>query len=367
MLKYQKIIEQLTTEQKISLLTDTAAFSTREINFRGVPKVKFIDLFDGGLTADDAACSFEKGVFYELASERLKGVKGGVVMLPSANVRGVFGGKGMSEDPWLISQYLSECVKAVKEHGAIACYSLLSMREEDKALTDDIAEKRAIVEYFFLPFKQIKTYEGNAVMCGEDGSDYLPFVNGGNVDYKFICNRSGSEAVKALFDGYLMSIGAFGAIEDALVNYRRYAREAKEGELEALCKEGEALSEEMLDEYVERAIEFAFNCATEETEVSDEDNIDKQNEIAKRCIVLLKNSGSILPIKGGKIAVIGADPFDLAAAFRKRMKTVEIKTDFKEGSINAVSGAIADSSLAVLFLKVENGVISSEEKKIITL
>lgn len=371
MLKYQKIIEQLTTEQKIGLLCDPESFTARETNYRGVPRVKFIELFDDtGITAEEAACSFEKDVIYELASERLKGVKGGVVMLPAANVRGVFGGKGMTEDPWLNSQYLSECVRAVKEHGALACYSLLSMREEDKGLTDDIVEKRAIMEYFFMPFNRIKTYEGNAVVCGADGADLLPFINGGNVDYKFVSGLCGSEAVKALVDGYVMSLGAFEPIQEALINYRRYAREAKEGELESLCKEGEALSEEMLDEFVERAIEFAFNCASseEEDKKGEDDKFEKQSAAARKSIVLLKNSKNLLPVKkDNKIAVIAAHPSGLASALESAAPSVAIRTDYKEGALAAVSKGLADCNVAVLVLKVENDVLSTEEKRIINL
>ena len=94
MYKYSDIINRLTTDQKLRLLTDIGCLSETEFKVLGIPEIK-IEYFDG-LSSDEIpspselAHSFEPELARELAREALRGAVGdktSLVITPSAKVR----------------------------------------------------------------------------------------------------------------------------------------------------------------------------------------------------------------------------------------------------------------------------------------
>lgn len=113
------------------------------------------------------------------------------------------------------------------------------------------------------------------------------------------------------------------SLEGALEYYRALKKSESEGsvspeEVETACREGAAFSEEELDEAADRALDFAFACdngfhALKKTEENRGESKESAEEIALRLaeesVVLLKNEGNVLPLKGGsRVAVIGQRP-----------------------------------------------------------
>ena len=372
-MKYEKIIELLTTEQKISLLTDKKAYLNRAIIGKGVPKVTFTELFAGenAPTQAELANTFDGDVVYDLAKKSLAGVKGGVVILPDANVRTITGGAGFSEDPALNSMFIEACARAASERGATPCARMMCVRKEDSLIVDDVPEKRPMVEYLYKAFKSLGKFDRFGIIGDDDVFLFSAPLGLKEKAINFASGLNGKQAVLSFKSGSVMCFDAREALEEAVNYYGVLKKEEDNSALAEACLNGEAVSEEMLDKYVSRAISFAFDCK-DENELLDAATAydftdDTALDAAVKSVVLLENKVNTLPIKEKiNVAIIGEAPESLHQAILKyKPDALCVKTD-ENMTAREILSKVHDTGIFVVSVKGENGELKKSEAALLS-
>lgn len=179
-----KIIEQLTLEEKVGMLHGATMFSSGGVDRIGIPPLKYADGPFGireelqdhswapvGLTTDsatffptgsalaatwseEAAYLYGKGMAQEA---RTRGKD--MILGPAVNIQRIpTGGRTyeyLSEDPYLSSRITVGYIKGVQENGAAACvkHFAVNNQENNRGSVDAVVSERALREIYLAPFR----------------------------------------------------------------------------------------------------------------------------------------------------------------------------------------------------------------------
>ena len=334
MLKYKHIIENLTDSQKIMLLTDIHNISAKEFKAKGIPSVSAGYMCDYCRdefpSAVNLANSWDRKLIRLVAKETYRAMaRDGVnhFVVPGPKVRISPYRSLLSDDPYLASQISGQYLKAAEEMNLCASMSELSITHEEVDWLDEEPDEQVIAEYVAEPYRMAARIgkcrgvytenKANSEKYDEINvklSDAIADGRFGEDDIFSLCRKVPvDEAVQYLASKRVCLSLSNQTLTNALSRYKMLVQaisngKASVGELDAEMEKGKALSPELLDEAVDRLLDFAFSCNGEarldDPELRFEKSLSKR--AARESTVLLKNSGDILPIACNKnIGIIG--------------------------------------------------------------
>ncbi|WP_339254719.1 glycoside hydrolase family 3 C-terminal domain-containing protein [Paenibacillus sp. FSL P2-0136] len=333
----QKLISQMTLEEKAGLCSGLDFWNTKGIERLGIPSVMVTDGPHGlrkqqgdadhlGLnnsvpatcfpSAAGLASSWDRDLIFrvgEALGTECQVENVAVLLGPGNNIkRSPLNGRNFeyfSEDPFLASEMAANHVKGVQSQGvgtSLKHYAA-NNQEHRRMSVDAVIDERTLREIYLASFEgTVKQSQPWSVMCsynqvnGEYASEsyeLLTKVLREEWGFEgFVVSDWGAvnERVKALAAGLELEMPSSAGIGDA--------------KIVAAVKSGE-LAMETLDLAVERMLAFIFKSVENRNPqaVFDADKHHQlAREVARESMVLLKNEGGILPlVKSGRIAVIG--------------------------------------------------------------
>ncbi|MCH1625814.1 glycoside hydrolase family 3 C-terminal domain-containing protein [Ferdinandcohnia quinoae] len=333
----KRIISEMTIEEKASLCSGLDFWHTKGIERLGIPSIMVADGPHGlrkqaensdhmGLYDSIPATCFPSAV--GLASswnteliERVGVALGeecqaedvAILLGPGANIkRSPLCGRNFeyfSEDPYLSTQMAANHIKGVQSQGVGTSlkHFAANNQEHRRMSTDAIIDERTLREIYLASFEgAVKEAQPWTVMCAYNK------VNG---EYASENNDLLNEILREEwgFEGFVVS--DWGAVNErvaGLANGLELEMPSSHGNGEKkiidAVKNGQ-LTEEKLDQAVERLLSIIFKAVENKKEnaiYSKDSHHQLAREVARECVVLLKNEDQILPLKkGGNIAVIG--------------------------------------------------------------
>lgn len=350
--KIQKLISELTLEEKVSMIHGNGIFATagaRRLNIpglkmsdgpMGVRKDYYNDRWEDLDNNDDfvtyfpcytaLAASWNEDLAYEQGNalgEEARGRGKDIILAPGINIdRTPLGGRNfeyMSEDPYLISKMAVPFIKGVQENDVAACvkHFAVNNQETDRMTINVEATDRALNEIYFPGFKA-------AVQDGKSYSIMGAYnkLRGEHCSHSdFLLNKVLKQEWK--YDGVVIS--DWGAAHDTFEatnngldiemdvkgNFDEYYMA---NPLIKKVKSGE-IKEETIDKKIKRILRLMFkiNMMDSEREKGSYNTLEHRNialKVAEESIVLLKNKGNKLPLNANKIktiAVIGENATNL--------------------------------------------------------
>ena len=334
----KKIISQMTWEEKASLCSGLDLWHTKPVERVEIPSIMMTDGPHGlrkeseeesgvGLrssvpatcfpTASCLACSWDRELIEKLGralGEECQAEGVSIILGPAVNIkRSPLCGRNFeyfSEDPYLSSELAASYIKGVQSQGVGTSikHFAANNQEHRRMSINAIVDERTLREIYLSSFESaVKCAQPWTVMCA---------YNKINEEYcsqnKYLLTEILKEEWK--HEGFVVS--DWGAVDDRVlaleaglelempssygINDRKIIEAVKGGRL----------SEDTLDRAVERLLTVIFKAVNNRKEGATYDKLTHHKlaeEIARECIVLLKNEGNILPLKrGGTIAVIGA-------------------------------------------------------------
>ncbi|WP_342477235.1 glycoside hydrolase family 3 C-terminal domain-containing protein [Paenibacillus sp. FSL H7-0350] len=333
----QKLISQMTLEEKAGLCSGLDFWNTKSIERLGIPSVMVTDGPHGlrkqqgdadhlGLnnsvpatcfpSAAGLASSWDRDLIFrvgEALGTECQVENVAVLLGPGNNIkRSPLNGRNFeyfSEDPFLASEMAANHVKGVQSQGvgtSLKHYAA-NNQEHRRMSIDAVIDERTLREIYLASFEgTVKQSQPWSVMCsynqvnGEYASEsYELLTKVLREDWGFegfVVSDWGAvnERVKALAAGLELEMPSSAGIGDA--------------KIVAAVKSGE-LAMETLDLAVERMLAFIFKSVENrnpQAVFDPEKHHQLAREVARESMVLLKNEGGILPLaKNGRIAVIG--------------------------------------------------------------
>ena len=331
-MQYDKILQNLTLEQKASLCSGKDFWYTKACESAGLPEIMMTDGPHGVRKQEQnangiggsvpatctAAASWDKAMLYRMGQalgEEALAQKVSVLLGPGVNIkRNPLCGRNFeyySEDPFLAGKMSGAVINGIQSTGTGACIKHFAANNQEtrRQSTNAVVDERTLREIYLSAFeialKEAKPWAVmnaynrlNGVYCSE--SRYLlTDVLRRDWGYRgLVMTDWGAEndRVEALKAGGNLEMPYSGGENDA-----RIVQAVQDG----------TLDERVLDANVDRVIDFVLKAK--------EQNLDKEfeydkaahhrlaREMAANSFVLLKNEDEILPIqKGETVAVIGA-------------------------------------------------------------
>lgn len=337
-MKYKKIIEQMTLEEKASLMSGKDFWQTMNIERLGIPSIFLADGPNGlrkqkaaadhlGLnesvnstcfpTSATIANSWDESIV-EKAAQHL-GVEASaervaVLLGPGVNIkRNPLGGRNFeyySEDPYLAGKMSAAFIRGVQSQGVATTVKHFAANNQEyrRMSTDSVVDERALREIYLTPFEiSVKEGKSKAIMASYN------LLNGTytNENEYLLKNILRDEWG---FEGVVVS--DWGGINDRVESLKATA------ELEMPTSGGQTnkeiveavktgvLKEAVLDEALERLLTLVFDThdsfKDKPTTFDHEAHHLIAQKAAEESIVLLKNDNHILPLKkDSKVAIIG--------------------------------------------------------------
>ena len=333
--RVDSILSKMTVDDKIEIIGGINDFYTRPIPRLGIPALKMSDgpmgVHDYGLTT-----AYPAGIALAASWDVDLTQRFGVAMGKDARVRGVhfilapgmniyrapMNGRNFEyfgEDPFLASRMAVAVIKGIQSQRVIATAKHFAGNNSEFArmtLSSDIDERT--LREIYLPAFEASVKEGNAGAV----MDAYNLVNGA---YMTANNHLNNEILKKEwgFDGILMS--DWGATHDGIaaanggldlempsptfMNRDTLLPALKDGKISA------ATLDDKVRRILRKAIEFGFlDQPQTDTDIPSYSQEGRQValEAARGSMVLLKNSGNLLPLDAAKlktIAVIGPDAY----------------------------------------------------------
>ena len=334
MLKYNEIIEKLTVKQKIALVTDLKGFSEPAMNELGVPYVSVQsvkDLLDAnatGLTPAVLARSWDTSLIEAFTQNAVRNDPHApnLIITPSPKMQYGKDSTAVSEDTVLSSAMAQAYLCGARKAGAVGCLDEFYLTGDEVAQIDNQMDPRVFDETFAQPFRNtLKQANGEAVLAKMSGpSRGYGALNQSMIrdaeqkilqhPVSILCNATPDETVPALHMGCILLKGSSAVVEAAYEQYLHLRELIASGHasaesLEEAFETGSAISDEMLDEALDRVLSFAMFCADAKAQGASSD-MGKEMLLKKAYLdtaVLLKNENHLLPLKERKkIAVIGS-------------------------------------------------------------
>ncbi|MBQ3505668.1 MAG: glycoside hydrolase family 3 C-terminal domain-containing protein [Clostridia bacterium] len=332
MLKHQEIINQLTIEQKLSLLADISALggmsfetgvylsetSVKEMNAASVQSESYPS-FSGLIN------SWNLDLVSQV-SDRLmaRARRNGYTIfdIPNANVKATPYTSGYTEDPLLAGMMSGAFVTSGARMGMKTCVSDPTLTQTDADYSDVAPNMRAIKEYFAKPFDMLVKRGVGAMQTSDKTLDgAYEAVNsslladfGSKVPLVYECKSPSDTLQFARSSDKLCKKGSVATLKAALDKYNFLQEQFEAGEItinevEAECRDGLAISPEKIDETLDFILRFADECKQAQSRPmpgfkTAEDSLALR--AAEESIVLLKNEQNTLPLRGGNVALIGS-------------------------------------------------------------
>ncbi len=348
---YESIIRQLREDEKIQLLTDIYSFATPEMAALGLPAMQTARLFakekdDNTLpTPALLARSFDTELMEQI-SRHLCGAlaRRGVnhVMLPGPKAAVGAVSSSLAEDPYLASMMAGAWLKAAADAGMPAFFNhyapeppvsaRISMASE-AAMWERLPNTRLVGDQLQVPFSRALQNGAVTGVLHESGKAMPPMR--GNT--RMFCRaETGRETVLALRRGELCTQGVAAALRAARLHYDRLHKavsvgNADQAELDEAIAAGTAISEEEMNDALDKLLGLAHACAA----AKPVPNYDPQpaEELCRRALsgstVLLENKG-ILPLTerrpialiGQALTAGGQEPLAIASCLESAGQTV---------------------------------------------
>ncbi|OSX97662.1 glycoside hydrolase family 3 C-terminal domain-containing protein [Bacillus nitratireducens] len=333
----KKIISQMTLEEKASLCSGLDFWNTKGIERLGIPSIMVTDGPHGlrkqaegadhlGIynsipstcfpSAVGLASTWNKDLINQVGvalGEECQAENVGVLLGPGANIKRLpLCGRNFeyfSEDPYLSSQMAANHVKGVQSQGIGTSlkHFAANNQEHRRMSVDAIVDERTLREIYLASFEDvIKEAQPWTVMSaynkinGEYASENNYLLNDILKDEwgfeGFVVSDWGAvnERVASLANGLELEMpSSFGIGEKKIID----------------AVNGGELSEEKLDQSVERLLNIIFKAVDNQLEnavYSKDAHHQLAREVASESMVMLKNEDSILPLKKeGTVAIIG--------------------------------------------------------------
>lgn len=331
-MKYKNIISKMTLEEKASLCVGKDYWNSENIERLNIPSIKMSDGPHGlrvqrengdnlGVNKSEVAICFpssatianswDKNVAYKLGKtlgEEAKSENVNIVLGPGVNIkRSPLGGRNFeyfSEDPYLTGIMATEYVKGLQSNNVGACvkHFAVNNQENRRRTVNVVVDERTLREIYLKAFEMIvkeanpwsvmSAYNKlNGKYCTENEVLLNILKKEWNFDGIVITDWGAeNDRVKGLLAGNELEMpGGRGNGKEEII------QAVKEGKV----------SEEYLNEIVDRILNIAFKCKVTEHNYNKEEHHEIAMKLAQESIVLLKNENNILPINKRKIALIG--------------------------------------------------------------
>ena len=334
----EKILQQMTLEDKIELCSGENFWETKKYEKYGIPSLFMCDGPHGLRKQEDAAdmlgvhasrpatCfpaevttagSWDPELLEQIGAAigeeaREQGV--GLVLGPGVNLkRNPLCGRNFeyfSEDPYLAGKLAAGFIRGTEAQGVGTSlkHFAANSQEASRFTSDSVLDERTLRE-LYLTASEIAVKEGKpaTVMCA------YPKLNGVHCSDN---KRLLTDILRTEWGFNGMAITDWGAMNDRIEGFRAGCdlnmpggSAYMEKEVLQAVKNG-TLPESSVDDSARRVLELVFRAA-EALRGNTTCDYDAHHTLAKRAAiegaVLLKNEGSILPLRqGAKIAVIGA-------------------------------------------------------------
>lgn len=334
----EKILQQMTLEDKIELCSGENFWETKKYEKYGIPSLFMCDGPHGLRKQEDAAdmlgvhasrpatCfpaevttagSWDPELLAEIGAAigeeaREQGV--GLVLGPGANLkRNPLCGRNFeyfSEDPYLAGKLAAGFIRGAEAQGVGTSlkHFAANSQEASRFTSDSVLDERTLRELYLTAF-EIAVKEGKpaTVMCA------YPKLNGVHCSDN---KRLLTDILRTEWGFNGMVITDWGAMNDRIEGFRAGCdlnmpggSDYMEQEVLQAVKNG-TLPEKCVDDSARRVLELVYRSA-EALRGNTTCDYDSHHALARRAAiegaVLLKNEGSILPLRqGAKIAVIGA-------------------------------------------------------------
>ncbi len=341
MLKHENIIRELTASQKARILTDIKYLSNKALKILGVPSIKIGNikdyLRDVYPHATVLSHSWNRELWEKIAEDKLSDMaRDGVnlVIVPGPKVKLSPYRRHISEDTYLAKEMSESFIRPAVENGFVTAISDCYIAESDAAFMDKIPNERAINEFLVLPYSEAAKSGASLIISDarEPSEAYIhtnPSLQKSMIDigHLVICEEATDENTVSLISrGVICLNGSFIALESAAKRYVKLKASVESGEIEpsVLDEEivlGSAISEEKIDEALDRVLGLAFTCGSSKKVrgLKESERAELSLLSTEESSVLLKNKGGILPLDEKKsISIIGD------AAFREDSEGVSM-------------------------------------------
>ncbi len=335
--KIEKLIAQMTLEEKVSMLAGADHWNTVPVERLGIPAIKVTDGPNGARGAQarggPSSVCFPVGIALaatwntELVErvgvalgEETKAKGAHILLAPTVNIhRSTLNGRNFecySEDPYLSGKMATAYVNGLQSQGVGACikHFVCNDSEFERFTSSSEVSERALREIYLTPFRMaqrdakpwavMSSYNKiNGVWASENPYTLLDILKGEwEFDGIVMSDWYGSNSVDV----------ANGGLDLEMPGPARWM-----GDKVLQAVEAGEVSEEVIDDKVRRLLRtIARAGAFEQPEAAPEQAIDKPEhrrlvrEAAGEAIVLLKNDKTTLPLDPDKLnslAVIGSN------------------------------------------------------------
>lgn len=337
--KIEKILKEMTLEEKVSLCHANSKFNAGGIERLGMEEISMMDGPHGVrsepmrhewtcLNREEDRCTYLPtetalaatfnphlaGKFGETLGSEARFREKDIILGPGVNIiRTPLCGRNfeyMSEDPCLISKMASELVKGIESQDTAACvkHYVLNNQELDRSGTNPIVSKRALHEIYLKGFKAAiidggassvmgayNKYEGqhlchNKYLVKDVLKDKWGFKG------VYLTDWSGChDTEEAIFNGLDIEMGTGKPYNEYYLadSFLERARESEE-------------VREQLDDKVRRILRLMFSInklggKRKEGEFNTPKHQQTAYDIAAEAMVLLKNDDNVLPINKNKL------------------------------------------------------------------
>lgn len=331
--KFEQLIQQMTLEEKISLLAGTDMWHTVPIERLGIPVIKVTDGPNGargaggstGVTSACTPCGAALGATWntelveevgKVLADEVKAKGAHILLAPTVNIhRTPTAGRNFecySEDPYHSGQIASAYIDGLQKNGTGACikhYVTNDQEFERNSISSEIDE-RPLHEIYLEPFRiAIEKAKPWSIMSAYNRINGIYAADNDYTLYEVLKGRWG-------FDGLVMSdwFGTYGptSAESGLdLEMPGPARWASEEHVKKALENGRMTEEKLNDKVrrilrtIERVGAFAQPKLQPETAQDNPAHHPILRRASAESIVLLKNDGS-LPLDDAKnILVLG--------------------------------------------------------------
>jgi len=331
MLKYYDVINKLSDEDKIKILSDISALSDIKFKALGIPSVKAVGMDElrandypklsmlantwnlplVGRVSEDIACraaDADAGLMY------VEGPRTAV------NPYRTY----LSEDPLLASLISKEYMRSAERVGISSALTGFGLHRDELEWLDGAPNKRFLAEYTVRPYQKAASGVKCAAAVTEPDISGSPFdgINTKLSDSVYEGKSlngltplvSFKEAEKTV--SFMSRKGVFlecsaSALTSALSRYKTLSQGIESGKVSAEVldeeiSDGRAISPEAIDEAVDRTIDLAHKVKRFPVPFTRTADKSLAMNALRESAVLLKNENAILPLKSGaRVALIG--------------------------------------------------------------
>lgn len=336
MLKYDSIINRMSENEKIEILTNLCGMNEKTFEKLGFAPLKVETLTNAMEnvypTPTVTARSWNDELVGCIGAERASVMaKRGTVLAftPAARIKIDPYASALSDDVCVSENIAKAFACGVCEGGVTAVSSGCGVTSDDRKWLGTHPDENVIYEYIAKPyFDMINSHHGISVGVSSDpGDENFSYVNSALTEsiirvtddnsYAVCEYADGVDTVKLVARGAVCLSGSEYSLRAALQKYANMKRSMDKGELDEdelleSMKSGMAISPDMIDIAVDRVLSFLSHMENVRTRAATDATVNgyRTDEIVRRAaeesVVLLKNEKKALPVKGAKsVAVIG--------------------------------------------------------------